>query len=323
MINSGVSEHGSFEYSEWLVKASFYNLRVMVIYRPPYSDDHRVPISVFLSEFPEYLGTVLLCKELLLTTGDFNIHVDDLQVSDARKFLETLEVLGLEQHVDQPTHRDRHILDLTITRMSEGLVTSTPVVDQFISDHAAVRCRLAPPRSGLLVNTISYRKIKSVDNDQLKEDIQQTSPYIREVPTNADDLNDYAKEYNTTLSELLDRHAPQRTRTRVTRPVVPWYNEDIDQAKRARRKAERKWRRTRLPSDFEDYKKKRNYATNLMNKARQEFYTHFVEENSSNQKKLFNATNKLLSERKQLRFPEHINKTVLVNDIGRYFVRKI
>ena len=52
-------------------------------------------------------------------------------------------------------------------------------------------------------------------------------------------------------------------------------------------------------------------------------YTHFVEENSSNQKKLFNAANKLLGECKQLRFPEHINKTVLANDIGRYFVCKI
>ena len=57
------------------------------MYRPPYSDDHRVPIGVFLPEFPEYVETVLLCKELLLITGDFNIHVDDLQVSDT-------EVLG-------------------------------------------------------------------------------------------------------------------------------------------------------------------------------------------------------------------------------------
>ena len=84
------------------MKASSYNLRVIVIYRPPYSDDHLVPISVFLSEFPEYLETLLLCKELLLITGDFNIHVDDLQDSDTRKFLETLEALGFEQHIDQP-----------------------------------------------------------------------------------------------------------------------------------------------------------------------------------------------------------------------------
>ena len=81
--------------------------------------------------------------------------------------------------------------------------------------------------------------------------------------------------------------------------------------------------RTRLPSDLADYKKKRNNATNLMNKARQEFYTQFVEDNSSNKKKLFNAAKKLLGERKQLRFPEHANKAVLANDIGRFFVRKI
>ena len=59
------------------------------------------------------------------------------------------------------------------------------------------------------------------------------------------------------------------------------------------------------------------HQTLKITKARQEFYTHFAEENSSNQKKLFNAANKLLGEPKQLRFP------VLANDIGRYFVRKI
>ena len=34
-----------------------------------------------------------------------------------------------------------------------------------------------------------------------------------------------------------DRHAPLKTRRRVSRPVVPWYNETIDQAKRERKKA--------------------------------------------------------------------------------------
>ena len=33
-------------------------------------------------------------------------------------------------------------------------------------------------------------------------DVQQISLCVREVPTNADDLNDYAKKYNTTLSDL-------------------------------------------------------------------------------------------------------------------------
>ena len=42
------------------------------------------------------------------------------------------------------------------------------------------------------------------------------------------ELDMYVKEYNSTLSAAFDRHASQKTRTRVTRPTVPWYNETID-----------------------------------------------------------------------------------------------
>ena len=51
--------------------------------------------------------------------------------------------------------------------------------------------------------------------------------------------------YNTTLAELLDRHAPLKTKTVTVRRQEPWYSEEIREAKRARRRAERKWRKTR------------------------------------------------------------------------------
>ena len=205
---------------------------------------------MFLDEFSEYLESLVLRKEQLLMTGDFNIHVDHPQDSDARKFLELPEGLGLEQHVDKPTHRDRHTLDLTITRMSECLVSHTPVVDQFVSDHAAVLCWLTPPRPALSVKTSSYRKIKSINMEQLKRDLQSTELFTAVKSTTANELEAYVNSYNSTLSALLDKHAPLRTRTRVSWPVVPWYSSEINDAKRSRQKAERKWRRTRLPVDF-------------------------------------------------------------------------
>ena len=64
-------------------------------------------------------------------------------------------------------------------------------------------------------------------------------------------------------------------------------------AKSERRKAEKRWRRTRLDSDLAAFKVKRNAATALMNKARRESYTNFIEDNSGNQKKLFVASNRL------------------------------
>ena len=74
---------------------------------------------------------------------------------------------------------------------------------------------------------------------------------------------------------------------------------------------------------FADYKKKRKYVTNLMNKPMQDFYSKFIEDNSTDQRKIFGAAKKLLGTHELLRFPDHLDKTVLANDIGKFFVRKI
>lgn len=84
----------------------------------------------------------------------------------------------------------------------------------------------------------------------------------------ASDLDILAKTYNWTLSHLLDSHAPPKTKTVVSRPKVAWYNDEIHQAKLLRRKAERKWRKTKHVADFLAFKEKRNHVTYLQNKAK-------------------------------------------------------
>ena len=100
----------------------------------------------------------------------------------------------------------------------------------------------------------------------------------------------------------------------VVRPRVPWYTDDIRQAKKERRKAERKWRSSKLEFDLAVFKRKRNAVNNLLNKARREFYTNFIEENSLNQRRLFRASKRL---------PPNLHAPTFVNDLGQYFVTKI
>ena len=220
--------------------------------------------------------------------------MDDCSNPDTQKFLDLLDSFDLQQHVKQPTHRDGHTLDLSITRKSEKLVEDEPTIDLFISDHAAVLTRLGLSRPGLSLKTTTYRKIKSINLDSFHSDIQASSLCDDKQFDTADDLDAYAREYTTTLSALLDRHAPLKTRRRVTRPVVPWYNETIDNAKQERKKAERKWRKTKAADDLLDFKSKRNHVTYLMNKARWDFYSEFMVENGADQRKLLNAAKKLL-----------------------------
>jgi len=46
-------------------------------------------------------------------------------------------------------------------------------------------------------------------------------------------------------------------------------------------------------------------------------------ENGADQRRLFNAAKKLLGMKDEPLFAEHLDKTIIANDIGRYFVRKV
>ena len=73
-----------------------------------------------------------------------------------------------------------------------------------------------------------------------------------------DALNDLVKCYNSTLSAALDRHVPLVTKFITVRPLLPWFSEDIRESMRERRRAEKKWRRSRSVRDLLEFKKKRN-----------------------------------------------------------------
>ena len=256
------------------------------------------------------------------------ITFDNNEDPDSVKFCDLLESVGLRQHVNQATHVNDHTLDLIITRFSDDIMDGRPGIDRFISDHAAVVCHLAAPTSLISYRKITYRKLKSVDRDVLREDLAATSlctsRYCEtEYRRDENSIDALAHEYNLTLKKLTDRHAPLKTKVLRARPSAPWYNADIDAAKRRRRKAERVWRKSKSLADFTEFKSSRNRVTYLINKAKKTYYTDFISDNSENQGKLFRAASKLLITKNELNFPNYTNNTALCNDIGEFFVRKV
>ena len=138
-----------------------------------------------------------------------------------------------------------------------------------------------------------------------------------------DDINELVECDNSILKSVLDKHAPLKTKVIVERPRVPWFNEEIKDAKRKRRKAERKWRSSRHAADLDSFKYRRNVVTRLLNKARREFYSNFIDAHNGDQKKLFNTTMKLLNQSKTCDLPSVSNSSLCANSIGKFFYRKI
>ena len=160
----------------------------------------------------------------------------------------------------------------------------------------------------MTAKNVVYRKLKSFALTSLKRDLPDSSlcsdPPNLHVHLHSKDPRDLdaVPSYNTTLSKLIDCHAPLKTKTLKVSPAVPWYNDEIKAAKCLRRKAERTWR-TRSLSGFNIFKSYRNPVTYLMNQARLAFYTNFIDENSTDIKRYSEVPNNSLLGKRSFRFP--------------------
>ena len=77
------------------------------------------------------------------------------------------------------------------------------------------------------------------------------------------DLDSLVSCYNESLRSHLDMCAHVLTRDINVTPLVAWFNEDIRNANRLGRNAEKTWRATRLSVDLAAFKKERNRVVNL------------------------------------------------------------
>ena len=265
-----------------------------VIYHPPPSKSNPVSNTTFLDEFEEYLESVVLCDEMLCIAGDFNIHMNKSQDCDQIRLSSILNSCGLINHVHVPTHKSGNTLDLIITRDNNELAVSTPTAGYLISDHCFVHTRFGFPRPNLTVKSVRYRNIRAIDLISFKEDLKDMVDTLLPI----DNIEVLASQYNSKLADCLDKHAPICEKTVTSRPKVKWYNDSLKVQKRLRRKMERTWRRSDLPSDEILYKQAKNTYDFILNEAHRDHYESAIIDASDNQRKLFLIIQELASVRK-------------------------
>ena len=172
--------------------------------------------------------------------------------------MHTLQSCGQQQHINQPTHHHGHTLDVLITRDTSASIGNVDVEDIGLCDdkgtllqsHFAVTCDILLPAVSTKLKAVSYRQLKNIDTEQFKIDIS-SSDTLNNATGSADEI---LERYSLGLTTLLNRHAPLIHRTITLRPNTSWYTETLRDAKRCRRKKERKWRRTNSEADRIQYR---------------------------------------------------------------------
>ena len=320
---TSIDRFSQFELLDCCIKINKISTRVVVVYRPPIAGN--IQYEEFAREWSLYLERFIEVQEELLIVGDFNIHVDTVNsLSDS--FTNILDANGLKQHVDQPTHRKGHTLDLVITRDTSGLLRSPPVISisgvgdltgASSCDHYAVWCYLNIARPKTISKTVTYRSLRKIPIHDYRADI------LRVVECNSETAGALVEQYNVKLQALTDKYAPPQNKTITLRPHAPWYTEALRREKRERRKCERTATRTLLTVDREIAEERYARRTVQIEQAKAAYYTSQIDKNKGDSKTLLKLTNSLMGKNGETILPTHSCDKTLADQFLSFFHNKI
>ena len=310
----------TFEHMEIEVETTGRKLSIATIYRPEPSSKNKYNMDEFYEEFTKLLAHYQTYSHEIIVTGDFNFHMNKPNDPRAKQFKGILEMFDLVQHVNSSTHKAGNILDLVITQQETNL--SDCMVGDMNSDHSCINFHYKWPKPRTKVKEISVRKTRSININNFKNDLKM---YFAQLKQKADSLN-YLDELITAFnesSEILNKHAPAKRITVRMRKPTPWNNADIKEMKLDKRRAEKKWRQTKLQADWESFKEKRNAYNSRLNELRSIDLKSKIAENKNNTKAMFKVLNSSLNRKQEQPLPEHSNAKTLANEFNSFFNEKI
>ena len=315
----------SFEMSSITFKVSSAKLTVFNIYRPPPSSSTKcrtyVPFSTFLAEFQDFLSTASTTPNDFLITGDFNLHIDCPSSPDTEKFLSVLSSCGLSQHVNFPTHiSSKHTLDLLIAPSSSTLSPTVTYSPTSVSDHYPILTTLSvsrPPPPVLV--TRFFRCLKSINILKFQLDLL-SSKLLTNPPSS---LSELVSCYNTTLSSLLDKHAPKKSKTVSQKPNNPWYTPTLHTLKSSCRRLHRIWASSHSAVDLSNLRSATNHYHASVLKTKRSYYQSLISSTKSDSKKLWHTVNTLLLRHTDPVLPSSTNSIDLSNNFASFFSEKI
>ncbi len=240
------------------------------VYRPP---GHHTD---FIKELDDFLSELVLAADKVLIVGDFNIHVDNEKDALVSAFMDILNSIRVRQHVSGPTHCQNHTLDLIL---SHGIdINEVEVLQQSddISYHYLVLCKLHIAKA---VNSTPYkygRTITSTTKDCFVSNLPDLSQFLN-ISNSAETL-DVTETMDSLFSNTLDTVAPSRLRKIKEKSPTPWYNEHTRTLKRAARKMECNWRKTKLEVFCIAWRESNLSYRKALKTARSDYFSSLLED---------------------------------------------
>ena len=160
------------------------------------------------------------------------------------------------------------------------------------------------------------RDLKHINHEAFSRDVQSST-----LPS-SDDVNELTNYFNGEMSTIIDKHAPLRQRQVSRRKPAPWISSKVKEIKRQRRRAERKWRKTKLHVHRQLYQLKNFEFQEVIANEKRSYCISKIKECKTS-KALYSITNELSGKTFDTVLPNNIAKENLPDEFCKFFNEKI
>ena len=290
MKNGSVSssEFESFEYSSvTLTLKSRRKLLIICVYRK-----QEILFSTFQNEFTLYMDKVMKAGNMLCVVGDFNLWVDVDGDKEAETMIQLMSSYGLEQNVNEPTHRGGHTLDQIYINPYQIVFHHSVEYEPLglTTDHFPIIVQIPNLSTANKAQTVFYRKLKEIDMDRFREDLKAV---INNMKGEQLSFAEHIAELDRVSLELMDKYAPLVSWNKKS-DCPQWLDAEYQKNRALRRKYERAWKKNRTEENMKNYTEQKKRCTELALDKQTKHYSKLVGDAGKCQKTLFKVANELL-----------------------------
>ena len=135
------TKYNNFESGIWNIQSGSTHCTLLGVYHPQVGTQQGITNSIFIDNLTELLTEVVSYHTNLIILGNINIHLNELEDTDAKAFCNILEAFNITQHIKFPIHNLGFTLDIVETENRQNRNVTT-ITGPYISDHQLIAVQL-------------------------------------------------------------------------------------------------------------------------------------------------------------------------------------
>ena len=241
---------------------------------------------------------------------------------DAKKLRTLMNAYGLNQMIQEPTHRNGHTLDHIYVNDSQTEFKHSVQGGTFgiTTDHYPCIIELPCKKQEEERERIVTRQLGKIDQVKFKEDIQKM---VSRLQGSEEDFEAMYKKYKSSAENILNEYAPEVSKNVSKKKQPEWIDQEYKIARAKRRKLEKIWKRSRTEENHQTYVDQRNLCARMSKEKQESYYSKLIDSASNKQKQLFQVVEKMLDKRDERVLPTYTDPVQLANEFNHYYVDKI